>query len=672
MTSYLLLFGFGIITAGAGLDLLLGVTKTLVRQLPFVFGALGSAAVVIVGIIAVHGRVDSVPLGQSLGVGQSYLRIDRLAGLFLILVGGLGVLVSFIIASWVKPARRLSSRGHGAGYMLLLGSTYAIICAGDAYSFLFAWELLTVSFYVLTSVEAKDATKARSSWITLVVGKVGGVSLLLGFLLAAAKSGSFNIAQWHDIPLGTTHDIIFALVIVGFAAKVGVIPFHVWIPVGYPQATGPIRAAMAGVAANVGFYGLWRFLEILGHPPIWLAASVLVVGGTTALLGIVFAAVQSQLSRVVAYSSIENAGIILVGYGVALAGIATGNKVLAALGILAASLQILAHATAKSLLFTSSAFFETSDGGNLDSMSGVYRTHRASGSTFAIGAFTLAGLPPAIGFVSEWMILESLMQEFRLHILALRLAMAFAGALVALTTGIASLAFIRLIGLVVLRRPPQGSITSKPLEDKGWFGTAALILLALACLLSAAFAPLVIRYMSGGLSSVANTNIISHALKSPWVLQPVYSNFSILSPSWLFVVIPTAALIVFLAAHALSRGEMLKIRRVAPWHCGADFDGNATDYSAFGYSNILRHVLRNILGTSTSVSADDECEDSPGIQVHSIVSDPFEFYVYRPIRAAYLSVVSVAKRLQSGRLDAYVAYMLVALIVMLTVVAITG
>ena len=672
MSTDLLVFAFGIIALGAAIDLFFGITNVLTRQLPFVLGALGSVAVVIVGIAAVHGHVGNLSFGQSLGVGESYLRIDRLAGLFLILIGGLGALVSTAIASWVKPPGRLASRGHGAGYMLLLGSTYTIICAGDAFSFLFAWESLTVSFYILTAVGATDGAKARSSWVTLAMGKVGGASLLVGFLLAAAKSRSFDITRWSDIPIGVTHDAIFTLIIVGFAAKVGVIPLHVWIPIGYPQATGPIRAAMAGVAANVGFYGLWRFLELLGHPPVWLAASVLVVGGATALLGIAFAAVQSKLATVIAYSSIENAGIILVGYGVALTGFATANPVLAGLGILAASLQVLAHAIAKSLLFTSSAFFGTSDRDDLDSMSGIYRTHRVAGSTFAIGAFTLAGLPPAIGFVSEWMILESLMQEFRLHILALRLAMALAGALVALTTGIASLAFIRLIGLLILRRPSPNWNTSQASREAGPLGKGAMVLLALMCLLPAAFAPAVIRYLSGGLSLVVGTSVFHHALKSPWVLQPIYPNFSILSPSWLYLAIPIAGTAVFLVALVFSSGRLLRIRRVVPWRSGSDIDENSTQYSPFGYSNILRHVLRNVLGTTTTVSPDENGEGHFGIKVRSFVTDPFEVYLFRPSRSVFLAVVSTAKRLQSGRLDAYVAYMLVALIVMLTVVSLMG
>ena len=183
------------------------------------------------------------------------------------------------------------------------------------------------------------------------MGKAGGAALLVGFLLLAGAARSFGFSAWAGLHAGGLHDTAYALVVFGFATKVGLTPFQVWMPRGYPAAPGPVRAAMAGLAVNAGFYGLWRFLALLGRPPEWLAPPCSSWAGRPPYSASLFAAVQADVHRVIAYSSAENGGIIMVGYGVALAGAYVGNSSLVAVGLLAASLQVLAHAVAKTGLF---------------------------------------------------------------------------------------------------------------------------------------------------------------------------------------------------------------------------------------------------------------------------------------------------------------------------------
>jgi NADH:ubiquinone oxidoreductase subunit 5 (subunit L)/multisubunit Na+/H+ antiporter MnhA subunit len=430
---------------------------------------------------------------------------------------------------------------------------------------------------------------------------------------------------------------------------------------------------MAGIAANVGLYGLWRFLGVLGRPPVWLVIAVLLAGGITALLGITFAGVQSRLSRVVAYSSIENAGLIVTAYGVALTGTVTGSKLLVAMGLLAATLQTVAHAIAKSALFVSLANVEAALGtDDLDALRGVGRRLRWSGAAFGAGAVTLAGLPPTIGFVSEWFILEALMQQFRVPGLALRLGLAGAGALVALTTGLAALAFLRVLALTFLGK------SATPIDHKqetGLFGKAGLMALAVGCLGLAAVSPWEVRFIAHGLAPLVPRAATDQALKSPWVLQPVFKGFSILSPSWLWVTMPIAFGAVFVAALVLSRGRYLRVRRVPAWHSASSGVEGPASYSAFGFANPLRHVLGNVLGTRRAVHIVEGPGEAlaPGESAHvetvTRVIEPLETYFYRPLRVVGLSVARAAKRLQSGHLNAYVAYMLLALLAALAVTA---
>lgn len=673
MTVALLAVGLGLWALGATVDVVGGPAKVAGRLTPYACGLLGGAVICALGVRAVLDPSQTLGLGATLGTGEASLRIDPLAGLFLTLVGGLSAAISACLVTWARPPGRVTSRGTGAGYLLLLGSVVVIICAGDAYTFLFGWESLTAAFYVVSAVARRTGTEVRASWVTLGVGKVSGAALLIGFLLLAGSTHSFAFATWAAVGPGPLRAAAWVLLVVGFGAKVGLLPFQVWLPLGYPAAQGPVRAAMAGLAANVGFYGLWRFLGILGRPPVALAVVLLVLGGLTALVGIVFAAVQPRLPRVVAYSSVENAGIILVGYGIALAGASTGHRGLVAVGLLAASLQVLAHAVAKSALFASSAFFESGIGtDHLDELMGVGRAHPWSGTCFAVGSLALAGLPPTIGFVSEWYILEALMQEYRVHDLALRLGMATGGALVALTAGIAALCFIRLIGLTILRRQ---TVDQRAGERAGVLGRAGLAVLGVSCLGLATIAPLVVRYVARGLAPDVAARSINQARVSPWVLQPVFSTFSKFSPSWMYVTMPIAFVSVALFALLASRGRLLRVRRVPAWRSASGGVSGPDRYSSFGYANILRHVLSNVLGSRRDVvvvgTSDTERIHEPTVEVRAYAVEPVETYLYRPARRLFLWVARQARRLQSGRLDAYVAYMLFALIVVLAVVSAT-
>ena len=657
---------------GALIDAVFGVTSRVVRSLPYLLGLAGSGCLLALGIRATTSRPVTVSFRFLSGSGLHALRIDQLSGLFLTLLFGLSVAISACFVSWVAPREREYHRGSAVGYLLLLASVSVILCASNAFLFLFSWELLTLSFYILTSVTRSAPRQTGAAWSTVGIGKFGGAALLLGFLLLAGRTGNLDLASWHVVHPGALLDVAWVLVIVGFGAKLGVVPFQVWIPRGYPAAPGPARAAMAGVAANVGVYGLWRFLGILRGPPEWLIIAVLLCGGITALLGITFAGVQSGLARVVSYSSIENAGLIVTAYGLALTGSAIRSTALIALGLLAATLQTCAHAVAKSALFVSLANVEATEGSDdLDQLRGVGRRMPWSGATFGAGALALAGLPPTIGFASEWFILEALMQQFRVMDLPLRLGLAIAAALVALTTGLAALVFLRVLALTFLGKTPTNLERHR---EHGILNKVGLSILLLGCSLGAAFSPLEVRYIASGLIPIVPRAITLGATKSPWVLQPVFAGFSILSPSWLWVILPIAILAVFLATLLLSRGRFLRTRRVPPWRSATTGVNGPSNYTAFGFANPLRHVLANVLGTTKTVSPyeeDGSLEPSKvsRVQTSVVVVEPVETYVYRPLRRAVVSVARIAKRLQSGRLNAYVAYMLVALLAVLAVVA---
>jgi hydrogenase-4 component B len=733
--------GLILLAAAAAVDLGAGARWPRLMSVPYLLGAAGSGCLAATGAGVLAGQHARLAVGGWLGTGPlstqtQGLVAGRLSGLFLLIsfVAASGVSLAFanwaarpVAAGRAGPGRVLAGhtpvgrRGLGASYALALGAVAVFMTATDAFTALFAWETLTVAFYLLAGFERGRRGRPEGAFITLVFGRVSGAALLLGLLLLAARSHSLSLASFTQVRGGPARDAAEALLFAGFAVKVGLVPFQVWMPRGYPAAPGPARAIMAGVAVNVGFYGLWRTLGLFGGAPAWLTGLLLVLAGVTALLGIAHAAVQPGLQRVIAYSSVENTGLILAGFGVALVGGAIHDRRLVAAGLLSATLQIVAHTAAKSLLFTSSAMIERGTGtDDLDALHGTARRWPWSGTGLAIGSLTLAGLPLTAGFVSEWFLLESLMQQFRVPGLGYRLVLALAGAAVALTAGFAGVTFVRLTGFVVLGARPAGpgrvaqddgplaqddgplaqdgrpitqgdghlqarqdGVESAP--DYGWLGRAGLVILGAGCLLTAALLPLVVRVIAAGLSPVVPVTVTSAALKSPWVVQPVFAGFSILSPSWLWIVMPSLLIIVAAFTRVVSGTRMTRVRRVPAWRSATAGVEGADCYTASGFANPTRRVLASVLHTRAEIRTLDpgragtasapggpSAAITPGAGAHlgysSDVIEVVETYLYRPLVRPLMMVVRAAKRLQSGRLDAYLAYMLIALIAVIAIV----
>ncbi len=687
MTGFgaVLVAGLALLAVAAAVDVVAGPRYLRWRPVPYLSGAAGSVCLLVAGAAAVAGQSVTVRSGGLLGavaIGRGFtvvpgLSADRLSGLFLVIAFAAAFAVSLAFASWARGPNAPGRRGLGAGYALALGAVAVVLTARDAFTLVFGWETVTLAFWLLAGFNRGSPGRPAAALVTLAFGRVSGACLLTGLLLLVGRSGSLSLAAFGHVPPGPLRSTACVLLLAGFAVKVGLLPFQVWLPRGYAAAPGPARAVLAGVAVNVGFYGLWRTLALLGPPPAAVTDVLLVLASLTAVLGIAHAAVQGSLQRVIAYSSVENTGLIMAGFGVALVGAARGSRALMAVGLLAATLQVIAHTAAKSLLFVSSAGIEAATGSDdLDNLRGSVRLAPWSGTGLAVGSLTLAGLPPTAGFVSEWFLLEALMQQFRVPGLGDRLVLALTGAAVALTAGFAGVAFVRLVGLIVLGRPVSGA-RSAAFGETGLAGRAGIVLLAGACLAVAALTPLEIRAIGAGLAPALPPGAVTAALKSPWVVQPVFAGFSILSPSWLWLVMPALLVLVTVFAWLVSGGRLLRVRRVPAWRSATAGVSGHDSYTAFGFANPTRRVLATVLHTRATVTRLEAGGDDSGlpadpsdphVEYSSDVIEVTEEYLYRPLRRPLRLLVAIAQRLQSGRLDAYLAYMLAALLAVLVVV----
>jgi len=631
---------------------------------------------VISGAVGLAGRHQYFHVSGLASLGPAGLCVDALSGMFLVI--SFGVAVPALIAAAASGNRNRPRLPAAVG--IALAAVAAIITTDNLFILLFGWELLTVAFYLLAGYDRELPGRASGSIITVVFGKASGAAVLMGALLLASRTHSFAFNADGVDPHSVVGQAAYALLLFGFGVKVGLVPAHIWMPRGYAAAPGPARAIMAGAAVNVGFYGMWRTLNILGSPPVWLVCVVLAVGGVTAILGIAHAAVNPDLAALISWSSVENAGVITTGFGVALVGASVGLPKLVAAGLVAGTAQAMAHALGKTLLFVSASTIEQATGTtDLDRLGGVVRRLPWAGTGLAVGSLTLAGLPLTAGFASEWFTLEALMQQFRVSSLAMQLTSAATGALIALTIGIAGVTFVRVVALTAfgparIGEPPIDPDCARP--DRQWsyrFGVAVLVI---GCLGVAAVAPLQVRLIASGLAPIVGDQAAG-ANATPWVLQPVFDDFSALSPSWLWIVLPLMALLIAGFATLFAGRNPFRARRVTPWSSASPGVDRGVGYTSFAYANPVRNVLSNVLLTKaelveTATEPSGEQTVSGLFTYRVDVVDLVERYFYRPLITGLLAVSRFARRLQSGRLDAYMTYMLIAVLAVLAVVIATS
>jgi formate hydrogenlyase subunit 3/multisubunit Na+/H+ antiporter MnhD subunit len=619
---------------------------------------------VVVGLTAALGGARPVlQLGGWLGFGDSALRADGLAGIFLALTGLTGAAVSLAYAE--LPAGRWLT---GLGSTLLLFVAVAI-GSDNAFLFLLAWEAVTVCIYLIASA-GRDRADLLAGYLTGGLAKIGGAALLAALGLLYAHTHSFSLEVWAhaSLPAGT-RGVLFALFLVCFATKVGVLPLQGGLPAGYGSAPR-LGAASLSVALCAGFYGLWRFeFQIVGPLPVWCGDALLILGGITALSGIAYALTQDNLRRFLGYSTVEQSGIALVGLGVALLGQAAHKPTLAAAGLLAATLQVCAHNLAKTLALIGIDRVEQATGKRtIDPLGGLSRRLPASALGLGVSSLTLAAIPPLGGFVSEWFTFEALLQGFRMPTLLSRLLCALAAAALALTTGLGLLAFAKYYSFTFLG--PAREKLAALREPSRW--PLGLIALGVLTLFLGTVAPWEIHALGSGLQELLGFDLASTTISHPLVLGPVFKEFSVLAPTWLSIVLPAYALLAILIVRA-TRGRSVRlspVRRAPVWVTGSGAELSAVQYRPSAYSNPMRVILRGPLGYRTHLTATGGQDEPSRFMLDTRIVLAVDRFLYAPVTALALRVAERVRAFQSGRLSAYLLYMLIALIAALSLVPI--
>jgi hydrogenase-4 component B len=618
--------------------------------------ALGCLGLVAVGASATLGGPRPVlDLGGWLGFGQSALLADGLAGIFLLLTGLTGAAVSLAYAE-LSPGRWLT-----ALHAILVAAVAVAIGADNGFLFFLAWEILTVVIFLIASADRERPGALLGGYLTAGLTKIGGAALLGAIGLLYGKTGSFSLAVWAHASLsGSTRGVLFALFLVAFGTKVGVIPLQGALPTGYGSAPRA-GAASLSVALCAGFYGLWRFVfGTVGPLPIWCGDVLLILGSLTAALGILYAITQDDMRRFLGFSTVEHAGIAMMGFAVALLGQAAGKPTLAAAGLLAATLHVVAHGLAKTLALIAVDRIEVATGERgLDRLGGLGKRLPITSFGFGVASLTLAAIPPLGGFVSEWFTFEALLQGFRMPTLLSQLLCALAAATLALTAGLGLLAFAKLFGFSILGRARSalGAVTEPPVPAAG------IALLGVVGLFLGALAPWEIHLLGSGLEGLLGFDPAATAIKHPLVLGPVFPDFSVLAPTWLAIVLPGFALIAAAVGFAV-RGP--GARRAPVWVTGSGAELTEVQYRPSSYSNPIRVVLRGLLGYRTSLESAPD--GGPTVVLRTRVVLAIDRFLYRPAASLALTLAAQVRRTQSGRLSSYILYMLAVLIVVLALI----
>jgi hydrogenase-4 component B len=625
--------------------------------------------VVLIGVVAaalggygIAGGAGTFRLPSLVPLGGLELALDPLGGLFLALIGCLAVAASVYGIGYPDGG----GRGRFA-YAVFVVSMCLVPLAANTMTFLIAWELMSLASYFLVLHDRESAESIRAGWIYAVMTHAGLACLLAGMLLLGADVGSLRFADWRAAAptlAPATRDAAFVLLALGFAGKAGVIPLHVWLPLAHPAAPSHVSALMSGVMIKLGIYGLLRVsLDWLGAGPPWWGAALLIAGAASSVIGVLYALVEHDLKRLLAFHSIENIGIILLGIGSAALARVAGLDALALLGLIAALYHTVNHAVFKALLFLGAgAVVHATGTRNMEAMGGLIKRMPWTAACFLVGSAAIAALPPLNGFVSEWLTFLALFQNTRVDAIGQNLLFTLGIAALALTGGLAMACFVKAFGITFLALPRSDAAAgaheaSRPMR-------LAMLGLAAACVALGVGPTLVVP----AFASVAATVLRSppDAIGGDWLTLRVSGEFASLSMAAIALVLAVSLLVPLVAFRIL--GASRRTRGYETWGCGRIVQTARMEYTATAFANPFKRVFDFFYRPTKRLDIEFHPESRffvERIEYENPTRSIFDDWLYRPALGLLHAGARAAGALQSGSANQYLAYILVALLLLL-------
>jgi len=641
------------------------------RTLAFPLGALAGLVLAAMGLQAVWLPVHGMTLPLGLPDLPFHLRVDPLAGFFLTLLGAVSAGISVYAAGYFREesSGRLSLISFQ--YHVFLASMAFVVLADDAYLFMVAWETMALASYFLVITDHEQPAIRSAGFLYLLIAHIGAIAILLCFGVLHGGRGDYSFDALRSASLTPFWaSVAFLLAFFGFGAKAGILPLHAWLPEAHPAAPSPVSALMSGIMIKTAIYGMVRVIyDLIGGTTggvrwEW-GVVVLLVGAGTTLFGVLYALMQHDLKRLLAYHSVENIGIILLGLGLSMVFIGFGHPAAGALGLIAALYHTLNHAVFKGLLFLGAGSILHSSGlRNLNDMGGLIRKMPRTALYFLIGALAISALPPLNGFVSEWLTFQTALQAPLLANGVVRSLLPLFAATLALAGALTAMCFVKVYGIAFLGQPrePAHRTPVPHTGDAGALESYGMAWLAAGCFFLGLFPTSVLLMLNRVAVSLSGQGLSESALQSSWLwLVPTAPEHASYSPIIFLAVILSVTLLAFFLVRRLYHG---RVRFSDPWDCGFPEQTSRMQDTADAFGQPIRHVFGPLYRMDRRLPDPDD----PAPRYTLKIEDRHWYWLYLPVARAAEFVSSKIALLQQGRISVYLLYSFLTLIALLVFV----
>jgi formate hydrogenlyase subunit 3/multisubunit Na+/H+ antiporter MnhD subunit len=651
---YLLLISLGIIIS-SGTVALLFCTKP---RLSSYLGAGGAVVGCIIGIIPAlrtlyYGTYQSLRRVWDIPYGSFFIQIDPLSAFFLLPIFALSALAAVYGTEYLMAYREKKWLGISwFSFNMLLASMVLVCLARNAVLFLISWEIMAISSFFLVAFESEKEEVRKSSWTYLVATYLGTVCLLPMFLIFGTTAGSLDFDMFAHRLSPQISNICFVLALIGFGTKAGIMPFHVWLPEAHPAAPSHVSTLMSGIMIKTGIYGLIRILSYMGTPPLWWGWLLVGIGAISGVIGVLFALTKHDFKRILAYSSVENIGVIMMGLGVGMIGWSAGMTSVAAIGFAGGLLHVVNHAMFKGLLFLGAgSIFHATHTREIERLGGLIKKMPYTGTCFLIGSIAISGLPPFNGFISEFMIYIGSFQGAASMKPDVAMPMMVAIAALALIGGLAAACFTNVFGIIFLGEPRSDA--AKHAHESGKLMTIPILILAAGCVITGLAGSFVIQGLCPVVSGILKFDSVQDISQAAVYLRYVTGG------SVIFIIL--LSLLIWIRYTLLSGRE---VGKSLTWDCGYAAPSARMQYTASSYTQPISYLFQPFLRTEKHLSMTGGYFPSSA-HLDTYTPDISREQVYKPVFTEIGKFFSRLKVLQQGRIQIYVLYVVGALLVLL-------